>query len=275
MLSKLQSVSGWRGSLVDHVISTELIRSLSRGQPTTKRQLLTRARARFDRQLSLALRHAIRDPALPPSDRNDLVAFRAVEYGQPPVPEEIERAWEEIERALANLFALDGLRQRLHGASTLIAQRPLQFAFSGVNVRAVPDLIAFYPDTPPLIVDWKVHVFGSNDYRLQLALYAMALLRCKPHRDFPDGLHRWTPTDLRLVEAQLLTAVEREYALSADDCAQLEDYIAASASEMLHATSGLSNGELCAEDFAVTSQPSLCQRCSYQRLCWERSAVDA
>ena len=228
VLSKLQSVSGWRGKLVDQIISQEIIEGLRRGQRITKSQLLAHAKSNFDRDREIALRHRIREPGLNPVQYGSLTAFRAIEYGESVSDEEMTQAWQDIETAINNLFNMERLRSALKDATYVIAQRSLQFEFAGVTVMAVPDVLAFYPAEPPLIVDWKVHAYGSRDYRLQLALYAVALTRCTPHRDFPPLLASFAPTDIRLIEAQLLTGMEHEYVLTTEDLDDLEDYVAAS-----------------------------------------------
>ena len=267
VLSKLQSVSGWRGKLVDQIISQEIIEGLRRGQRITKSQLLAHAKSNFDRDREIALRHRIREPGLNPVEYGSLTAFRAIEYGESVSDEEMTQAWQDIEIAINNLFNMERLRSALKDATYVIAQRSLQFEFAGVTVMAVPDVLAFYPAEPPLIVDWKVHAYGSRDYRLQLALYAVALTRCTPHRDFPPLLASFAPTDIRLIEAQLLTGMEHEYVLTTEDLDDLEDYVAASATEMLAATAGFENVDLCREDFSVTKWPELCQRCVFRKIC--------
>jgi PD-(D/E)XK nuclease superfamily len=205
------------------------------------------------------------------SETDAAAAFRAIDYGEGLSDEQIAQAWRDIETAIANLFKMERIRSALKAASYVIAQRSLQFELAGVTVVAVPDIIAFYQDAPPLIIDWKVHASGSRDYRLQLALYALALSRCTPHRDFPASLGRLLPTTFRLLEAQLLVGIDHEYVLDAADFDELEDYVATSAAEMIAATGGLGNGDLCAEDFAVTEWPDLCHRCVFQKMCWENA----
>src|SRR5207244_7473114 len=119
----------------------------------------------YDAQKAFALRHGLRDEGLKPSKAGDeFAAFLAVERGQGVPQEELDRAWGEIEEALTNLFRMTDLLDDLRRAEFLMAQRPLQFKHGEVTVKAVPDLVAFYRDRRPLIIDWKVHVFGNRDY---------------------------------------------------------------------------------------------------------------
>src|SRR5690606_17199236 len=106
----------------------------------------------------------------------DFALFHGMEYGAPPSPDEIDRAWSEIELALRHLYSMDEMRAAMKTADYIIAQRALQYELmDGVTVLAYPDAIAFRPGQPPLIIDWKVHAFGQNDASLQLAIYAIAL----------------------------------------------------------------------------------------------------
>lgn len=98
---------------------------------------------------------------------DEFAAFHEVEYGAGVPGEEVARARTEVEQALTNLFGMTELLADLRRASYSIDQRPLQFDHGGQPVKAMPDLISFYPGAPPLITDWKVHfsarrTTGSN-----------------------------------------------------------------------------------------------------------------
>jgi hypothetical protein len=51
-LSKLQSISAWRGSVVDQVLSQLVVPAFERGAPTNAEKAVAAAMARFDRQLA-------------------------------------------------------------------------------------------------------------------------------------------------------------------------------------------------------------------------------
>ncbi len=100
----------------------------------------------------------------------------------------------------------------LRGATRLVTQRPLLFHYYRMQVRAVPDLIAFFKEQPPLIVDWKVNTSGARIHRRQLAIYALALAHCQSqHKDFPILPREFAPTDFKLLELQLLRNHIHEY----------------------------------------------------------------
>lgn len=271
LLSKLQSVSAWRGKIVDDVISKTIIPSLKRHESITLRAAKARARDLFDRQLAYALRHPISNSDVQVSaEGDDFAILHGMEYGAPPTEQEIQQAWHEVEQALTNLYAMEGVRAALKTAEYLIAQRALQYdLMDGITVLAYPDAIAFQSNKPPLIIDWKVHAFGQNDAWLQLAIYAIALSRSK-HSDFPTHFSH-DSKDILLLEAQLLTESVREHHLGADQIEEAEEYIITSAYEIACLTEGKKYAELNAEDFQAAVHPESCQRCAFRAICWEDS----
>lgn len=112
------------------------------------------ARSLFERQLAVARLHPLHQPGFSPSKAgSDFAAFHCVEYGSKISEAEIERARAEIDQSLANLFTMSEVWSELKAAQYLVIQRSLSFSHTGETVRAVPDLIAFYADKPPLIID--------------------------------------------------------------------------------------------------------------------------
>jgi hypothetical protein len=269
LLSKLQSISGWRGQLVDTVISKELVPALNQHRPVTLQQLKERAHQLFDAQLRCAREHRLHDAGFSPTALGEeFAAFHCMEYGKGIPDEDVERARAEVNAALTNLFELVELRESLKNARYRVAQRALTLPHSEVTVRAVPDVIAFYDAAPPAIIDWKVHVFGLQDAWLQLGTYAVALAASQ-HKDFPSSHDPWAPEDVRLLEAQLLNSVVREHRIEAQQFAEIQGYIAQSVNEILLVTGGRANGELRPDQFAVTSDPDVCGRCPFRAICWE------
>jgi len=268
-LSKLQSVSAWRGQIVDDVISEVLIPAIVFKRRVTLEQLKAAARQRFERQLACAKQHKLLSPGFSPTALGaDFAAFHCMEYGNGIDEAELKKSAEEIEQSLTNLFSMDQVKELLKSATKLVPQRPLFFPHSGVSVRAVPDMIAFFSNRPPVIVDWKVHFFGIDEAWRQLAVYALALTRCNPHRDFPSTLQTHRVGDIELVEVQLLTNHVRRSTLDEDEVEAAESYIAESATEMMLAVGGRKPSELSAEEFSVAWFRSSCQSCAFKCVCW-------
>jgi hypothetical protein len=269
LLSKLQSISSWRGSIVDTVISEVIVPAIRTKQKPSLVHAQQKARDLFERQLKTARLHPLHQPGFSPSQTgSDFAAFHCVEYGGEISDVEIERARAEIEQALVNLFMMSDVWSELQAARYLVCQRSLSFPHTGETVQAVPDLIAFYTDKPPLIIDWKVHFSGVYRAWMQLGIYALALIRGKPHKDFP-AFHKWEATDLRLWEAQLLTNQLREYDLDEMRIAEIDTFIAESISEMQLLIGDTKKSSLNPAELLTTFSPETCQCCNYQSMCWE------
>jgi hypothetical protein len=270
LLGKLQSIAAWRGNLIDDVITTTVVPALQFGRGPQLDVVLREAKRLFDVRLATARNHPLRQPERSVASWGDAyAAFHCVEYGTGLSDENIATAWREIETALRNLLAMTALFDRIRRAHKLIAQRSLQFSYCGVTVAAVPDLIAFFSGGPPLIVDWKAHITGTSDAWLQLAIYAMALKRCTPHRDFPSLLANCPLHAIELMEIQLLLNRIRVHALDEEDVAEAEAYIADNSNSMLMALDGKKPAELSVDDFPTAAYDGVCEYCAFRKMCWE------
>lgn len=231
----LKSISQWRGDIVDNVLTRAFLTWHKHRVRLDPEKIIFNARRQFDEQLAVAREHHLYEPGLTPSKRKNFVVFRCMEYDKSIPQDELDVAWQEIEQAIRNLFEMRPVAEAMKDANALIAQRPLQFKYSGMNVVAKPDLMVFVKEGPPVIIDWKVHAFGVQEAWLQLGIYALALSRVKPHIDFPQDCCSWDLTDVRLLEVQLLKKDLREYQLSRTDVTRLENHITTTAHEMLSA----------------------------------------
>lgn len=268
-LSKLDSISAWRGKIVDAVISRRIVYSVNGNRYIGLEGALNFARKLFKEQLEFARANRYREPEMTPKIAGDAyAAFFDVEYGEL-CDAEINQAWQDIEVALTNLFQMDEVWGLMEAGRKLAAQRNLTFYINNTCVKAVPDLIIFNKGYQPTIVDWKVHTFATSDARKQLACYALALSRCDPHFDFPKI--EFDPTEMSFLEVQLLTRQIREYNLVEDDLLETESYIASSIDAMKLAKGSLENGDLRPFNFDVTLSPETCERCPFQSICWDDS----
>ncbi len=273
LLGKLQSIQAWRGRIVDQVIEKIVVPCLQRRTQITLQTALKGAKTIFDSQLDFALKRKIFEPGFKASaHEDDLAALFCIEYGQPPTAEEIEKARSEINTALSNLFQspqFQEVRNSIKSSYRITAQCPITFPYAGATVRAVPDLICLFRGSPPLIIDWKVHMFGTHDYYQQLVCYAITLTSCGEHKSLPSDLRRCAAHDVRLVEAQLLTNEARPHVIDQDDVLEVENRMAAEIHEMLMAVDGRDSKELSPDDFPTTTRLGACATCNFRKLCWE------
>ena len=271
LLSKLQSLYALRGQIVDDVIGKCLVPSLNHKRTMTLSDCLERARSLFDSRLDFARRRAYQEPDFSMKDAGDSFgALRAIEFGTGISDSEIASAWHDIELALQNLFNMSDVKARLHDSSYLRnGDKPLHFESNGVKVRAFPDVVAIYDDKPPLVIDWKVHTFATQDYRVQLAIYSIAVAEW--FRGISRNGQDYQAKDIELWEVQLLTNEVRSYLLTDDDIDDVEAYIAHSAFEIEQAIGSQENKNLVSEDFAVTAYAETCQTCNFRTICWKES----
>lgn len=275
ILGKHDSLSAWRGRLVDEVVSEYLVEASNvEDELPTSKQLTQIARQRFERQLQFAKVHSDVDHNLDIKGAGE--AFALLKDVENLTEEDVEGAWLEIEQAIRTLYQLDRAKQVIKTSELAISQCALQFKLTDTTtVKAIPDLLAFAANQPPTIVDWKVHAQGTHDAWLQLAVYAIALERCNPHWNWkayqPKG--GFDRSNIRLIEVQLLTNVVREHVLDDDHFAKAEEFINSTSYEMSCLVDGRKTADLSLDDFAVARFPETCTSCSYKPFCWE--AADA
>jgi len=271
LLGKLQSISAWRGNVVDQILSKQVLPAFERGWSISEHKAIAAAMSLFDKQLEIGRLHRLHEAGFNPSDDADFVAFYDLEYKGLLAEQEVERARDEVKRALSAFFSMDDLIERLRTANRLITQRSLSFAHADASVRAVPDVLVFKGSSAPTIIDWKVHVFGWRDAWLQLAVYATALAHCEPHKDFPVPTNQFRETDIELLEVQLLRGTIRTHNLAEEHFHRADAFIARTAESMTLALDGM-NGKawsLPRTDFPVTRYAGACQSCPYRSICWE------
>ena len=272
---QLNTISAWRGRLVDTVISAHVVPTLSDPLNETPMELngaLRIARRIFDAQRAYAAEHRAKSIDVTISKEGEKFALLFEnEFGEPPAAAAFDQAWIEIETALANFWKSDAIWSVLRDAAVLIPQpRAFHFALEdGTKGVAYPDLVAFFDGKPPTIIDWKVHAAAGNNARRQLAVYALALSRCTTaHYDF----HRtWqsAATEFELIEAQLLLDRLTRYDLDDEDVAETEAYIASCAYEMQCLSEGKNYTALDEADFMTAYSGETCAACVFQALCTE------
>ena len=237
ILSKLDSVEAWRGKIVDDMISRLLINAINQKYPINKDYYLSEAEQQFDKQLEYAAFQKYREPDRKYTQDKDFAAIMALDFGGEISDEVIAQAKMDVNTAIGNLLDDVEFIDYLKSAKWLVSQRTLKYHLDRFSIVAVPDLIVFFDDRPPHIIDWKVHTYGLNSYDEQLIFYAMALYKVaqeKPHVDFPVNLKDYKIFDYKLTEYQLLHKehIKREYEVTSDKLEELSDKISKGVLEM-------------------------------------------
>lgn len=276
MLKQLQSLHAWRGSLVDKVIENLIVPRTKYGSMPSENEVIDFSMKLMDEQVAFGMAAKHRCQNMMKSNGNGAYcAFYDVEYNGGLNEKTLQDARQEVKTSLVNLLRSDFLKEIMKNSSALIAQRPLMFEFENTTILCIPDLIVFSKQARPLIIDWKVHSFGNADSWLQLGVYAVALSNVKPHKDFPVDVQNVLkdPTNIQLVEYQLLKNKQREYSISLEDIDDIYDYIFRSCSEMNRLIKGRKYKELDINQFQTARSPSVCEKCQFKKLCWKRVPV--
>jgi len=197
-------------------------------------------------------------------------AFYDVEYNEGLDDAKIPEAKEEIKISLENLLQSDLIKNIARRNCYNITQRQIGYDFAGMKIRCTPDLIVFFKDEPPWIIDWKVHAFANVDYKIQLGIYGVALSKTNPHRDFPTDFCR-EPDKMELLEYQLLKNDQRDHSLDADNILEVEDYIFHSIMQIKREMEDKAKDELDVNKLRTAISPNVCEKCQFKKLCWEET----
>lgn len=260
-LSRLVTVWSWRGRVVDSILSNAVIPQLARGRGISLDAALQQARNAFDQEKP--------HESNPDREYNETpVRFVEMEHGLGLPASTLTKAWADIEASIRSFYANKVLIESIARAQYVCTQRPLSFNHDDATVSAVPDVICFYANEPPFIIDWKVNTAPIHDFWLQLAIYAIALTRCNSHKDWPVPHAGLEPTTMKLAEVQLLTDAVRTHTVTDDDVDEITELIYWSFNEMMLACGGKPNAKgLRAQDFLTAFNPSSCRICAFQKLC--------
>jgi hypothetical protein len=272
LLKQLKSIHAWRGDIVDKVIEKKIIPEILVKRIPPEDKVIEFASTLIEKQIEFGKAQKFREPDMTKSKAGDIyTAFYDIEYNGYLDEKKLQEAINEIRIALLNLLRSNLLKEIAEKGVHIIAQRPLSYNFDSVTVTCTPDLIVFFDHSVPAIIDWKVHAYASAEYWLQLGVYSYILSIMKPHRDFPPNFHSQLSNvkNFRLIEYQLLKNQIREYSLSEEDIADIEDYIFESISQMKRLINGKQFKDLDINQFQTAQSPHICAKCEFKKVCWE------
>lgn len=265
LLGTLQSVAAWRGQIVDTVLETLVVPALIERRILAVEDVIIEARSIFTQQLDFARASRARETGMTKTKAGPkFAALLLIEESGEISDAVIAEAWEEVERAIRNLYSKTRLWKKLREARRLLAQRTLWHKLSDHQLRAIPDLIAFFRNEAPIIIDWKVHYAGNRDSAFQLETYALALARAEG----VDNDRRWNETEIRLAEVQLLTGQIRHYRIEEDQVVDIENKILTSIAEIELITEGKDRIELDPTSLPAARYAETCAACGFKKLCW-------
>ena len=276
ILAKLDTLEAWRGKIVDDVVSRLLVNAVNKKYPLDRAYLVKQADQLFDSQLEYAAFQKYREPDRKYTQDKDFAALINYEFGLDYSDNALDGARRDIHSALNNLLDDTEFIRYLQSATFLASQRPLHYQFSGLPVSAKPDLILFFANQPPHIIDWKVHTYGIHTYDEQLMAYAVALYKVattKPHADFPANIGHYPIYDYQLTEYQLLhpERIRRDYVVTKERLEELNDKMSKGIIDMYMKGCHKKYGEADPENFETTYYIENCHTCSLKTICKSRS----
>jgi hypothetical protein len=184
--------------------------------------------------------------------------------------DEKRRVWEEIKKALKIYYEDEDFQYKY--SQTAIqhhTQYPLLIKRQNVTIEGKPDLLLFYNDHPPLIVDWKVYRDSTYSHKRQLMMYAYMLFNMNPLPEkFPPNLREYDISQYRLCEYQLLTGKKRFYTIDEQDIHDASEFINEAVYKMKKKQCHLPPSKLSESMFNEAYSPMSCEDCNFRSICW-------
>jgi hypothetical protein len=272
-LKQLETRYAWRGKIIDEVTSRYITPRINKGEKIVANAVHEYSQKLINSQYAMRMDVHYNDTNELDSGRVEVQGFFESVYESGFSKENLEQIRKDVFISLTNLLDSSLFRSIQSGNVRLLAQRRLSFSFADVTVSSVPDLIIFPLDgSQPRIIDWKVEMpVIYKEHRLQLMMYAYALSKAKPHKDYPDIWRARTikPSQIALTEFQLLRNMEQEYTVTEDDLIEVEDYIYRTSRSIMPKISTVVKDPV-ADSFPRTIFPSMCNRCKYRIICWNK-----
>lgn len=272
LLSQLESIEAWRGKIVDYTISEFVIPKIQKKQGINEAEVIEFAKKLTRARYEFAKAERYKEDGLKKTEHEyDYAALYNFEYTNSSydLTDKLKQSWSEIEAALKNFLSNNELIEYLKTASYLVKQRALTYSLHDFTIKGVPDLIAFFPNKPLHIFDWKVHFFGTKTYNEQLLIYALALTNCNPHKDFNGYINGFTAFDIKLSEFQLLKNTVRNYTVTDDYIEVINDFVAEGIENMKLKKCDCEYKGLNIEHFEKTPNLDNCTNCQFKKICKE------
>jgi hypothetical protein len=277
LLKQLKSIYAWRGSLVDNVIQNKITPNLSQHIVPSEGDVIKYALDLMNSQICFGKENKYRCEGVTKSKVGDAYCALYDMYYKGQLDKSLlKNAEKDIILSLKNLLNSNIITEIAKDNLRVVSQRTLSYRFfDGENIVCVPDMIVFFENKTPLIIDWKVHTYGNSDAWLQLGIYAVALSKISPHKDFPENFSDISkdPSKIGLLEFQLLKNVQREYSISGEDVLDIEDYMLTSITQIKNLVKGRGFSDLDKDIFKTSRNPYNCKSCQFKSLCWRNENV--
>ncbi len=266
ILKQLGSIHAWRGKIVDQVIENLLVPEFNKSNIPPFDKIETFVSELMKKQLKFAKLRKYRDIKLTKKKAGDnYCALYEIENSEGLDADSVEKIKEQVLISLKNLLQSKLLKTLLDSDTVLVAQKILNYKFQKYNIISRPDLIVYFRDEPPMIIDWKVYFYRKENARMQLGIYAIALTECisiDPFQRLIDDA-----TEIRLIEYQLLKNYQNEFKFTPADICNIKDYINTSSKEMGKVINNRKYHEFDITQFKMATNSESCVYCNFKSLC--------
>lgn len=265
ILKQLGSIHSWRGKLVDYIIERFLVPKFNEKIVPPFNEIERLVSELMEKQLIFAKEKKYRNPKLTKKEAGDnFCALREIEWSEELDSETLNKIKQQVLVSLKNLLKSKLMKTLLAPFTILVAQKNLNFKIQDVNIMSRPDLIVYFRDKPPLIIDWKAYYHRTDNARMQLGVYSIALTECISTDPYSKPVD--DPTEIRLIEFQLLKNFQEEYKLSSSEVDDIKKYINESLEKILELTNHKKYHEFDINQFEKSITQD-CKYCNFKTLC--------
>ena len=272
ILKQLGSIHSWRGKLVDYIIEILLVPEFNYNKIPPFNKIERLVSELMNKQLEFAKLRKYRDRKLTKKQAgNNFCALREIENSEGLENGAVEEIKEQVITSLKNLLHSELMEILVDPNTVLVAQKNLRYRFQEFNIISRPDLIVYFKDNPPMIIDWKVYFHRKDNAWMQLGSYAIALTECISEDPFQKIID--DPTEIKLIEYQLLRNVQKNYKLTTSDVFNIKEYINNSSRAMDELVKNRKYHGLDFNQFEMAKDSESCEYCNFRRLCKNKKVI--
>lgn len=269
-LKNINSLTMWKGTVVDVFLETVIIPKLAAKQALDFNQLADDivAFAKVQYEFSKARRYT--DRSLKRGQLKGKFCILDIhELGRDYTEVEIAEAYDVMRAAVLNIPQIvmtdsELLITFLQRCKSLIPNVVNRSGFIGEQtITPQIDLIAYDTNWKPNVIDWKVSESFVSDYSRQLIVCGLAVYLNRLQAQHDKGVYEYS--DIKLYEVNLLQAKVKQHDFSEDRINDVIDYINLTGGdlELLHTNYEQANPD----NFETTENEASCKFCNFRPLC--------
>jgi hypothetical protein len=268
-LKKMQTLTMWKGSVVDKFMEKIIIPAIVNKLPLDFEQLAEQAVEMAKRQFKFSRYKNYQDPFLIKGEvDNEFCILDIHEVDTPYEERQIAETYALIRQSVLNIPDItmpDGqlLIDFLKECNSLLPNiNNWAVEIEIARVKPQIDLIAYH-NWKPVVIDWKLSESYVSDYARQLVICGITIYLKRIANKEKDP---YQYTDIKLFEVNLLKGIIKEHAFTQDVVNDLIDNINLTSKDM-SILADKTEGKPHIDDFDFTDDEGHCRFCNYRSLC--------